>query len=144
VARRQTRRVALLSIHPRFARAILEGSKTVELRRARLPEDVSHVVVYATSPVQRIVGWFEVSRVERDLPSRLWRRHGTATGVSRDEFHAYFAGANEGTAISVGRVAALDKPLHLRALGHAVPPQSYRYLDEARAGHVFDKTCAEG
>ena len=140
MARPQTRRVALLSIHPRFARAILEGSKTVELRRARLPEDVSHIVVYATSPVQRILGWFEVSSVERDRPSKLWRRHGTSTGVSRHEFRAYFAGANEGTAISVGRVVALGKPLQLDALGHSLPPQSYRYLDEALAGHVFDKT----
>jgi predicted transcriptional regulator len=140
VAGRQNRRVALLSLHPRFARAILEGSKTVELRRARFSADVSHVVVYATRPVQRVVGWFEVSKVERDRPARLWRRHGPATGISTREFREYFDGAVEGTAISVGHVVALDEPLQLGALGHPVPPQSYRYMDEALAAHFFDMT----
>jgi predicted transcriptional regulator len=138
VARGTNRRVALLSVHPRFAVAILDGSKTVELRRTRLPEEVSHVVVYATRPVQRVVGWFEVTRVERDHPSRLWRRHGRATAVSRKEFNTYFEGAREGTAISVGRVVALDEPLQLGVLGAMAPPQSHRYLDESLVSRLLD------
>jgi predicted transcriptional regulator len=133
MAHRSHRRVALLSIHPRHAYAILGGKKTVELRRTRLPSDVSHVVVYATSPMKTVVGWFEVGAVERDRPSRLWKKHGAATGITASEFRAYFNGASEGTAISVGRVVALEKPVKLSTLWSSRPPQSFGYLDSARA-----------
>ena len=133
MARRPHRRVALLSIHPRHAEAILDGDKTVELRRTRLPEDVSHVVVYATSPVQTVLGWFEVESVERDRPWRLWEKHGSATGITRKEFRSYFQGAVEGTAISVRRVVALKEPVALSSVWESVPPQSFCYLDSSRA-----------
>ncbi len=138
MARPENRRVALLSIHPRFADAILGGDKTVELRRTRLSVDVSHIVVYSTSPVRRVVGWFEVNGFERDRPSRLWRRYGVATCLSRKEFLAYFDGAAEGTAISVGRVVALDEPMELMTLGSFTAPQSYRYLDESAVVGLLD------
>jgi predicted transcriptional regulator len=140
VAKRSPRRVALLSIHPRHAKAILNGEKTVELRRTRVPDDVSHVVVYATSPMKIVIGWFEVDAVERDLPSRLWKKHGPATGVTATEFRAYFDGADEGTAISVGRVVALRKPVDLSTLWSSPPPQSFGYLESALATRLLRLT----
>lgn len=133
MAQRAHRRVALLSIHPRHAEAILGGEKTVELRRTRLPEDVSHVVVYATSPVRTVLGWFEVAAVERDRPWRLWEKHRSATGITRDEFRTYFRGADEGTAISVRHVVALKEPVQLSSIWESSPPQSFCYLDSSRA-----------
>ncbi len=140
MAHRSHRRVALLSIHPRHATAIIEGAKTVELRRTRLPSDVSHVVVYATSPMRSIIGWFEVDAVERDRPSRLWKKHGAATGISAREFRTYFDGTDEGTAISIRRVVALKKPVELSALWSSPPPQSFSYLDSAIATRLLKLT----
>lgn len=131
------RRVALLSIHPRHATAILDGYKTVELRRTRLPSDVSHVVVYATSPLKTVLGWFEVDAIERDRPWRLWERHGSGTGITRSEFRSYFNGAVEGTAIFVRKVVTLKEPLELDALGPSPAPQSFRYLDSSLAWEVL-------
>ena len=133
MAPRSHRRIALLSIHPRHANAILDGRKTVELRRTSLPPDVSHVVVYATSPLQRVLGWFEVGAVERDRPWRLWEEHGSATGIARREFRSYFAGAAQGTAISVRRAVALGSPVRLSSVWSSSPPQSFCYLDASRA-----------
>jgi predicted transcriptional regulator len=115
----------------------LGGEKTVELRRAKLAEDVSHVVVYSTSPVRQVVGWFEVAGVDRDQPNLLWRRHGGETGVSRREFDAYFEGVDKGTAISVGRVVKLEKPMGLAHLGSDSAPQSFRYLDKSNAATIL-------
>jgi predicted transcriptional regulator len=137
MAHQSHRRIALLSIHPRHAKALLEGKKTVELRRTRFPSDVSHVVVYATSPMRTIVGWFEVRSIERDRPWRLWIKHGSATGVTRREFRSYFDGAEEGTAISVRRAVALKSPLALSMLWSSPPPQSFSYLDSKLAGEVL-------
>jgi predicted transcriptional regulator len=83
------------------------------------------------------VGWFEVETVERDRPSRLWKRHGSATGISASEFRTYFEGSDEGTAISVRRVVALNSPVELSALGSSPAPQSYRYVDSSVATDVL-------
>ena len=118
----------LLSIRPRFVEMILNGEKTVELRRAHIARDISHVAMYATRPVKKVVGYFEVAGVERASPRVLWRRHGSAAGLSRREFLDYFEGAELGTALVLGRVVALEAPLELSELGSRVPPQNFRYL----------------
>ena len=48
-------RVALMFVHPRFAASLVDGQKTVELRKSRLAPDLRRVLVYATAPVQRVI-----------------------------------------------------------------------------------------
>lgn len=128
------RRVALLSIHPRFADAILSGDKRVEFRR-RAPSTLTHVIVYATAPVQQIVGWFRVGGVEAETPSILWERFGSVGGVAAAEFSSYYDDCELGTAIRVAQVTRLDRPLPIDAVGRgAKPPQSFRYV----AWEVFE------
>jgi predicted transcriptional regulator len=115
----------------------MDGTKTVELRRGPVSTAVSHVVVYATSPVKTVLGWFEVASIERDRPSRLWRRHSHATGVSAAEFRTYFEGAEQGTAISVRRAFPLERPIDLTTFGTSLPPQSFRYIDSSVADRVL-------
>jgi predicted transcriptional regulator len=64
--------VALLSIRPEYAEAILNGTKRVEFRRTRFSRDVSFIVIYATQPVGKVVGWFEVDGIETSTPGE-WR-----------------------------------------------------------------------
>jgi len=123
------RRVALLSIHPRFARSIMSGEKRVEFRKVRFRDEVSHIIVYATSPVQKVLGYFGVSHIDEAPPGRLWARYGAIGGVRKDEFRAYFASSSQGVAIGVGEVEALREPLPLSVLGDsATVPQSFSYL----------------
>ena len=128
MADRAYRRVALLSVHPRFARAILDGSKKVELRRVSFSSDVRFVLIYATSPVQAIVGWFEVSEIVRRKPSTLWRRYRSIAGVSAAEFRKYYEGSEQGAAILVGNVGALSSPARLSAVRVSRPPQNFCYV----------------
>lgn len=121
-------RVALLSIHPRFADAILRGQKQVEFRR-RAPSSLTHVIVYATAPVRRIVGWFRVDGVEAETPSILWERFGDIGGIDLDQFARYFDECEVGSAIRVAEVSRLERPLMIDAVGAGVtPPQSFRYV----------------
>jgi predicted transcriptional regulator len=123
------RRVALFSIKPRYADAILDGSKQVELRRSHVPEDLTHVLIYASSPEQAIVGWFEVARVEQASPTEIWRRHGSLVGVTRREFRSYLAGSRTAFAIVIGRIVRLPSSIQLReVVPDGVAPQSFRYL----------------
>jgi predicted transcriptional regulator len=124
-----TDRVALLSIHPEFAEAIMSGRKRVEFRKVPFGSDVRTVVVYATRPVARVVGTFDVIGIEQRAPSRLWDMFGQVGGISRRRFSEYFQGHRTGYAIRVGTVRRFATPVPLSHLGNGlVPPQSFRYL----------------
>jgi len=137
---RPHRRVALLSIRPHFAEAIFAGRKKVELRRIGFAQPVSHVVVYATAPVRRVVGIFEVAKVDRDRPARLWRRYRAMAGVGVDFFRNYYEGLDQGVAIVVGTTARLAEPVPLSALNVSSAPQSYRYLDAELIAEICGRT----
>jgi len=122
-------RVALFSIKPQYAEAILGGVKEVEFRRTRLAADVSHVVIYATAPVQKVVGWFEVAGVDCAQPRSLWRAYRTVGGIDAADFDDYFTGTDQGFAIKVRAARRLIVPLELTSLSPTLrPPQSYQYL----------------
>lgn len=126
---RSDRTVALMSIRPEFASEIIRGGKQVEFRRSVVAAQISHVVIYSTTPVRRVIGFFEVDSIDADSPRRLWNRYSAVAGIDRDRFHAYFAGCDRGIAIRIGSVFELARPIALtRLAGVKTPPQSYRYL----------------
>jgi predicted transcriptional regulator len=124
-------RAVLLSIKPKFADLILAGSKRVEFRRSWAAQEVSVIVLYSSSPIQRIVGIVEVAEVIIASPTALWK---TCTdnggGLTRDELRAYFAGKSTGVAVLLGNVYKPKKHVTPSdVIGNFVPPQSFRYLD---------------
>lgn len=124
-------RAVLLSIKPKYADLILSGSKRVEFRRSWAAQDVSMIVLYSSSPVQKIVGMVEVDDVLVASPTSLWS---TCTanngGLTRDELRTYFAGKSAGVAVLLGKVHKPQRPVApSEAIGNFVPPQSFRYLD---------------
>ena len=124
-------RIALLSIRPKFAKLIMKGKKKVEFRRTRFGKKVSHIVVYASSPVQKIIGYFEVSHIQEGSPQELWSHYGKVGGASQKEFRAYYALSAQGVAIGVGKICVLQNPLPLTALCNSLtPPQSFTYLND--------------
>lgn len=132
--------VALLSIHPRFAEAILNGEKLVEFRRTRFARRVSHVVIYATQPVGMVVGWFEVEGIESRHPDELWGKFGGCGGIDEDEFRAYYMGRKMGYAIRVRRSGRLKRAKPLAKITcDAHPPQSFAYLDRQSARKVIER-----
>jgi len=144
MARRSTGRVVLLSIHPRFADAILRGDKRVELRRKPVSPDVTHVVLYATAPVKAIVGSFEVKSIEEGSKSSIWNVHGTASGVTRREYSDYFKGASRAVAIRISKPARLEKPVPINSIsGVSRPPQSFQYVDSQDLDWLISSSTRE-
>lgn len=122
----------LLSIKPEYAEKILNGTKRFEYRKA-IPrnQSVRTIVIYATMPVGKVVGEFEVGGVLRDKPSVLWSRTKEASGITRAFFDSYFSGRSEASAIAVNKPTRYAKPLELKAVsGSVTPPQSFQYLTE--------------
>lgn len=135
----------LLSIHPRFADAILAGTKTVELRR-RVPRVAKgdQVLVYSTMPVAAVIGLFTVEQVVESQLEPLWRRTRTIAAVTRDEFNSYFVGLEMGVGIWVGSVKSFRTPIPLWTLRQLWPgfhpPQGFRYLKPHEITALLNET----
>ena len=134
----------LLSIRPRFVDSIFSGTKTVELRRVKPRVHAGDlVVVYASGTTKGIVGAFEVSGVTAAAPSSIWRKHNGGSGLSKQEFDSYFAGASMGYAIRIGRLWKLAETVPLKTLRKRRagfrPPQSYHYWNLDELEHVGGK-----
>lgn len=131
-----------LSLRPRFAEMLLDGRKTVELRRVRPnAESGSVVLLYATSPDRTLVGRAEIAEIEVSSLQDIWDRHGWATGLNRAEYDAYFDGVDQAVAIGLRRICRLAQPrplddLRRRLIGFR-PPQSFRYLDSLQVASLI-------
>ena len=92
----------LLSIKPQYAEAILSGRKRYEYRRTIFKRPgVQRVIIYASTPVRRIVGEFCVEEIIEAPPMMLWARTAEGSGLRKSQFEAYFAGKETGYAIRV-------------------------------------------
>lgn len=120
----------LLSIKPEFADRILSGEKRFEFRKAVFKNDsVKTVVIYATLPVGKIVGEFDIEEVLEARPSKLWKATRAYSGITKAFFEQYFNGREKGYAIRVKTATRYHEPLDLQSVvPNGVAPQSFRYL----------------
>lgn len=132
-------RVALMSIRPEFADAILSGEKVVEFRKRPVADDVSHVLIYATMPVGSLLGWFAVRGQTTMSPEGLWSTFRAVGGISKSRFFEYYEQRERGTGILVDTAARFSKPFPLTELGTSLrPPQSFQYLTASQADTFFE------
>jgi predicted transcriptional regulator len=119
----------LLAIRPRFAESIFNGEKKVEFRKIRFRQRISHMVLYATKPIQKIVGYFYVRHVAENTPEYLWTRYGSVGGLSYKEFRDYYATSRRGVAIEIGSSWRFREPVPVSKLDNSlITPQSFAYL----------------
>lgn len=120
-----------MSIKPEFASAIFAGTKIFEFRRALFRYSrVGRVIVYASSPMQRVIGEFEIADILSMAPHQLWRETHHGAGITRAFFDRYFEGRTLAHAIKVKATHQFTRPRRLgRDYGLSRPPQSFCYLD---------------
>ncbi len=128
--------IALLSIRPNYVNQILSGQKTVEFRRTKFKRDVSHILVYASVPVKRLVGYFKVADIYEMSPEQAWRDFMLVGGIDRQAFFDYYKGAKFAYVISIAQVTKFENEVLLTEVCKDLSaPQSYRYLPK----ELFDK-----
>ena len=122
----------LLSIKPEFAEMILSGAKRYEYRKTIFKNnEVETAVIYATLPIGKVVGEFQIGGILEDTPAALWERTKEHAGVSEDIYQRYFKGCETARAIQVANPKRYAQPLSLlEATGSTVAPQSFRYLEK--------------
>lgn len=122
----------LLSIKPAYVERIFAGTKRFEFRRRPYTNpNIKTVVVYATKPVGKIVGEFDVDGIIGESPEDLWNQTAALSGISRDFFDAYFEGRKIAYALKIGEVRPYAEPIVPEAvMENFTPPQSYMYVSD--------------
>ena len=124
----------LISLEPAYTRAILDGTKTVELRRRRVHAEVgTRVWLYSKAPRARVEGTARIQRIDEGDLKGIWSEYSREAGVSRAEFDNYFKGCNKGCAIVlVGArevVPTVDLKTMQRQFRGFHPPQFFKRLN---------------
>ena len=62
----------IMSIHPKYAQAIIDGKKLYEYRKL-LPKrtDIIKVYIYASKPTKAIIAYFTIKRIISDFVQKL-------------------------------------------------------------------------
>lgn len=120
----------LLSIKPEYAFKILNGEKRYEFRKVIFKnKNVSKIVIYATKPVGKIIGEFDVSEIIHGEPSHIWKSTKKHSGITHKFFAEYFNGKKTAFAIGVKNPCIYHKPLELSdILPKGIAPQSFCYI----------------
>ena len=125
----------LLSIHPRHVRNIVDGAKTIELRKTRPNVQPGQpVAIYETFPTSAVVATCRVARIEVVDVAHLERSTVSDACVTQREISNYFAGRDTAYLIHLRDVASLDDPVRLtdiRKNQAFAPPQTWHFLDRS-------------
>ena len=123
----------LLSVKPAYANLLVDGIKTIELRR-KFPVDLASGVkclIYSSSPTQKIIGECKIHKVEKLKIKDLWKATSIEAMISWEDCKSYFIGSEYGYAIHVYAAYRYPTEMPLSQLGKDIlAPQSYRYLPQ--------------
>ncbi len=125
-------RDVVLSIKPYYTSLILEGRKTVELRR-RFPVQMPSgtlAFLYSTTPEQALVGTALIKTVQKKPVKTIWSKFGKSACIDKGDFEAYFAGLDEGFVLQFEDVRSFSRVVGLKELRDRFsfePPQSFLY-----------------
>lgn len=119
----------VLSIKPEFANKIFDGSKKFEFRKAIFKnENVKSIIVYSSSPVQKVIGEFEVGKILNNDLDTLWKLTSEFSGITEDFFYEYFSKKEKGFAIQIKNKRKYKVPKCLKTDFNLNPPQSFAYV----------------
>jgi len=136
---KEPKAMLFLSIHPEFVRAIIEGRKTVELRKRRPGAPIgSSVVIYATTLQCQVVATATLSKIEIASPRLLWKRVSRAASVTKSQFDFYFHESELGVGLHLKSVKVfLEFQNHFRCENSVKHKANFSHLNNSDIWIVF-------
>lgn len=132
MSQEQESKIAFLPIKPVYAERLINGTKIFEFRRTAISMDLSHVIVYASSPKKRIVGILKVKQVNIGNPTETWEVTKSYAGITENDYKQYFSGKDLAYSIEVEphSIIKFKKEFHPKEIQKDfVVPQSFKYVD---------------
>lgn len=122
-------RKILLSIKPKFVDKIFSGEKKYEFRR-NIPKSkkIDTVIIYCSSPIQKIVGEIKIERIIEGNVEMIWDITKEYSGIDKEYYLKYFNNKDKAYAFVIKEVIKYEKEKTLDELGVKTPPQSFIYI----------------
>lgn len=90
------------------------------------------MLIYATAPVQKVVGEFNIRETVVDAPDAIWDEYGSVGVIDRDSFGAYYSTSDHAVAFIVDKATRYARPKALKDLAALSIPQSFYYLHRTK------------
>jgi predicted transcriptional regulator len=127
----------LLSVRPRFAHAILDGTKSAEVRR-RFPSQPHRATVflYSSTPERAVLGTVYLDSIDRPRARDVWAQYHDRIAIEEASLNQYLEDVDAAAILRISAPYRWSTPVPLSDLRRLVgvePPQSFRYLDAAQS-----------
>ena len=120
----------LLSIKAEFAYKIFDGTMKYEFRKQIFKDSsIKKVIVYSSSPEQKVIGEFTIDDILNDTPSDLWLQTRDYSGITQAFYEEYFRGRKNAYAIKVASTKLYEQKKDLSDFDIMFPPQSFAYVE---------------
>lgn len=122
----------LISIKPKYVKQIFSGIKPYEFRRSVWKDiNINKVIVYSSSPEQKVVGEFEIDKIIYDTIDNLYKLREEYEGAEKGAFISYYYGKEKGYAIKIKNVKLYLHAKELADFGVKVAPQNFVYINKS-------------
>jgi type I restriction enzyme S subunit len=118
----------LMSIQPLIGRRIMSGRKKYEYRRSIFRKPVNRIYLYLSSPVRKIVGYFNYQGYIEGSVQEIWEATKDRAAATEAAYLDYFKNTHKAFAIPIDSFITFDPPLDPWKTPGFLPPQSFRYI----------------
>jgi len=140
--------VLFISIKPQYVARILDGSKTVELRKNMPSIKVGcMILLYSTSPVKKVVAICELEGVIDSTPNEIWSNLSDKLGINEKDYFDYYQNSKRAVALNLKNVTKFDESINLSQIRTKIPgfspPQTYKYFKAMALKSLFENEYSE-
>ena len=119
----------LLSIKPKYVEEIRKGNKMYEYRKTIFKNtDVDTVIIYASSPISKVIGEFKIKKILKGEPNNIWDITKDQSGVSKAFYDEYFEKKRYAYAIEIIELKFYEEPIDIYTKFKVKAPQSFCYI----------------
>ena len=131
-----------VSIKPEYAKKIINGEKTIELRKSRPSVKAGdYILIYATLPIKALMGFGKITRVIECSPEDMWINYSGALGIDKTSFDLYYANSLRAIGIEISSICKFNINISLSSIRSLYPnfspPQTFRYLSKYKALKIY-------
>ena len=118
----------LMALKPKYWKLILNGQKSIELRKVAWKNANSIIAVYVSNPVSKIEGLLTVDKIFTNPIETIQKEYLRSISITELELKEYLGKKQSATIIKIKRVSKLKEPIEIEKLSVCHPPQNYCYL----------------
>ena len=123
----------LMSIKPEYVDKIFSGSKKYEYRKRMCKEKIDTIIVYSSSPIQKVVGELKIKQVLYNKKSIIWDKTNRYGGITKTKYDKYYENCDYAVAYEIEKAILYDKQKDLKDFNVKKAPQSYVYITNKRS-----------